>query len=99
MSSYDWADGTRTLLSDILVEAVVVIPVGATEQHGPHLPLTTDTHHLLDRAAIARMKPNAVLSPRPVPCPIGFVVKNGSRAFSRISGAIPTPVSAIDKRT
>ena len=26
-----------------------------------HLPLTTQTHHLLDRDAIARMKPNAVL--------------------------------------
>ena len=26
-----------------------------------HLPLTTDTHHLLSRDAIARMKPNAVL--------------------------------------
>jgi phosphoglycerate dehydrogenase-like enzyme len=26
-----------------------------------HLPLTTDSHHLLDREAMARMKPNAVL--------------------------------------
>jgi phosphoglycerate dehydrogenase-like enzyme len=26
-----------------------------------HLPLTPDTHHLLNRDAIARMKPNAVL--------------------------------------
>jgi phosphoglycerate dehydrogenase-like enzyme len=26
-----------------------------------HLPLTTDTHHLLDRDALARMKPTAVL--------------------------------------
>lgn len=26
-----------------LAQSVLVIPVGATEQHGPHLPLTTDT--------------------------------------------------------
>jgi creatinine amidohydrolase len=42
MSSHDWADCTRTLLSDVLPEAVVVLPVGATEQHGPHLPTGTD---------------------------------------------------------
>ncbi len=26
-----------------VADAVLVVPVGATEQHGPHLPLTTDT--------------------------------------------------------
>ena len=24
-------------------DSVLVVPLGATEQHGPHLPLTTDT--------------------------------------------------------
>jgi creatinine amidohydrolase len=35
-------------------ESVLVVPVGATEQHGPHLPLTTDTEiaeALADRLA------------------------------------------------
>jgi creatinine amidohydrolase len=42
VSSHDWASCTRALLSDILPEALVVLPVGATEQHGPHLPTGTD---------------------------------------------------------
>ena len=32
-------------------------------------------------------------SPRPVPSPLLFVVKNGSKTFSRFSGGIPSPVS------
>ena len=30
-------------LNRIAPEAVVVLPIGATEQHGPHLPVGTDT--------------------------------------------------------
>ena len=39
------AELTREELQRRLPEATVVIPIGATEQHGPHLPLTTD--HLM----------------------------------------------------
>jgi creatinine amidohydrolase len=45
-------------------ERVVVVPVGATEQHGPHLPLETDT--LLARAvaeAIVARTPESLLGP------------------------------------
>src|SRR5262245_3222917 len=34
-----WPD----LAERVSAAAVVLVPVGATEQHGPHLPLTTDT--------------------------------------------------------
>ncbi|WP_370962193.1 mycofactocin biosynthesis peptidyl-dipeptidase MftE [Amycolatopsis sp. cg9] len=44
--------------------AILAVPVGATEQHGPHLPLTTDTDialALCDRLAEAR--PDVVVAP------------------------------------
>ncbi|MGH2601792.1 MAG: creatininase family protein [Dehalococcoidia bacterium] len=33
---------TRTELGDLIGEALVVLPIGAVEQHGPHLPTGTD---------------------------------------------------------
>jgi creatinine amidohydrolase len=40
--AHRWADLDRTALSGLLPEAVTVLPVGAVEQHGPHLPTSTD---------------------------------------------------------
>ncbi|GII64037.1 creatinine amidohydrolase [Sphaerisporangium krabiense] len=37
-----WSEADRDQLRRHLPEAVVVFPVGATEQHGPHLPTSTD---------------------------------------------------------
>ena len=37
--------------------------------------------------------PYAVLSPSPVPLPVSFVVKNGSKMRACVSSSIPTPVS------
>ncbi len=34
------------------------------------------------------------LKPSPVPEPVGFVVKNGSKIFSRTSSGMPGPLSA-----
>ncbi|MEU9379825.1 creatininase family protein, partial [Streptomyces sp. NPDC048279] len=34
-------------------DALVLVPVGSTEQHGPHLPLTTDT--VIARAVAERV--------------------------------------------
>ncbi|WP_433359138.1 creatininase family protein [Streptosporangium sp. CA-115845] len=45
-----WSETDRDRLRRHLPEAVVIIPVGATEQHGPHLPTSTDT---LIAAAVA----------------------------------------------
>lgn len=45
MTILRWAETDRDLLNETLPEAVVLLPMGATEQHGPFLPTGTD--HLL----------------------------------------------------
>ena len=45
---------------DIVGPKLLVVPVGSLEQHGPHLPLDTDTR-IAD--AVARTVPNALVAP------------------------------------
>ncbi|MCC7368961.1 MAG: creatininase family protein [Chloroflexi bacterium] len=45
------AELTREELQQRMPEATVVIPIGATEQHGPHLPLLTD-HVMAETVAL-----------------------------------------------
>lgn len=42
MSVHAWADLDRSTLSELLPTALVILPVGAIEQHGDHLPSGTD---------------------------------------------------------
>jgi creatinine amidohydrolase len=42
----------------------VIIPIGSLEEHGPHLPLGTDTFHALEVARrVARLRPAVVAPP------------------------------------
>ena len=43
--------------------------------------------------------PYAVARPSPVPLPVSFVVKNGSKARVRVSSSMPVPVSVISTAT
>lgn len=64
-----WAESTRTRLTELLPDAVVGLAIGATEQHGPHLPTGTDAWMaatVLDRAAdryAARAGRTLILAP------------------------------------
>jgi creatinine amidohydrolase len=42
MTLWRWSECTREQLRWVLPEGLVVLPVGATEQHGPHLATGTD---------------------------------------------------------
>lgn len=56
-----WREQTREHLSAVLPEAVVVVPIGATEQHGPYLPTWTDALlvEAVATAAVERAQPAA----------------------------------------
>jgi len=54
---------TREEAGRLAPEAVIVVPVGATEQHGPHLPVGTDT---LAVEAFARSAASAVAGRLPI---------------------------------
>lgn len=42
MTLWRWAECTREELRAVLPDGIVVLPIGATEQHGPHLATGTD---------------------------------------------------------
>jgi mycofactocin system creatininase family protein len=44
-------------------DAILVIPFGSTEQHGPHLPLSTDTDIATAVAARVAARPDVVVAP------------------------------------
>jgi creatinine amidohydrolase len=44
MAAKSWAElSTTAFCDDALRDHIAVLPLGATEQHGPHLPVSTDT--------------------------------------------------------
>jgi creatinine amidohydrolase len=68
-----WADTDRAELARLLPDALVVLPVGATEQHGPHLPTGTDAllvttvaEAAVDQAGPAADRPLLLAPPVPV---------------------------------
>ena len=62
-----FAELTRTHLADLAPRSLAVVPLGATEQHGPHLPTGTDFFHAewvaRDAAARAATRISLVVTP------------------------------------
>jgi creatinine amidohydrolase len=57
-----WRELTRDELQQRLPEAIVVVPLGSTEQHGPHLPTWTDALivETVTTQAVERAQPDSV---------------------------------------
>jgi creatinine amidohydrolase len=54
-----WPDAERAPAATVLA-----VPIGATEQHGPHLPLSTDTEIAVALArGLADLRPDVVVAP------------------------------------
>jgi creatinine amidohydrolase len=61
----DWQDLTMPAFEDLRHSTrTVILPLGSLEEHGPHLPLGTDTFHALEVARrLARRLPVVVAPP------------------------------------
>lgn len=61
-----WDELTREELKELLPEAVVVVPTGATEQHGPYLPTGTDAMcagAVVERATAGEFERPVIVTP------------------------------------
>jgi creatinine amidohydrolase len=59
-----WGELTRDEVRGLAPDALLVLPVGSTEQHGPHLATCTDAllaAEVAERAARAATRPEAIL--------------------------------------
>ncbi|NUT55395.1 MAG: creatininase family protein, partial [Thermoleophilia bacterium] len=59
-----WDELTREELAELAPSALLVLPVGTTEQHGPHLATGTDAliaGAVAERAAAAAARPETIL--------------------------------------
>lgn len=65
MTSFEWMDLTSDDLSKLPTDTLAVQPIGAVEQHGPHLPLGTDSiiAEEVSREAIRRSSGPTLLLP------------------------------------
>ncbi len=60
----NWDELTREEISALAAEALLVLPLGTTEQHGPHLATGTDAalvRAVAERAAAAATRPEVIL--------------------------------------
>jgi mycofactocin precursor peptide peptidase len=73
---------------------MVILPVGSTEQHGPHLPLSTDTDVAVAlAAALARARPDVLVAP---PVPYGSSGEHAGFAGTLSIGAAATELLLVE---
>ncbi|MCI2423942.1 mycofactocin biosynthesis peptidyl-dipeptidase MftE [Saccharopolyspora sp. K220] len=57
------ADLTWPEIAEVAEHSVLAVPVGATEQHGPHLPFTVDTEIAVELCARLAQRRSALVAP------------------------------------
>jgi len=79
-----WSERTSPDLNDFSENDVGLVPVGATEQHGPHLPTGTDTIIAAELCrAVASATGSVILPPITVACSYGHGIElPGTLSFS-----------------
>lgn len=73
-----WADLTAAAFAELPDDLVVVLPIGAIEQHGPHLPLSVD-RDLVD-AVVSKTWPQLTDAQNVLVLPTLAVTKSGEHA-------------------
>ncbi|GAA4524823.1 creatininase family protein [Amycolatopsis samaneae] len=89
-----WAESTREELREALPDSLVVLPVGATEQHGPHLATGTDAAIVkaICRFAVVRAADSARLVLAP---PLRFGVSGHHLPFGGTLSLSPETAIAV----
>ncbi|MBI4279017.1 MAG: creatininase [Armatimonadetes bacterium] len=72
--------------------AVAILPWGATEQHGPHLPLSTDTVQVAEIARMVAARTNAVVAPA---VPYGYTSQPSSGGGPFFAGTLNLGADAM----
>jgi len=80
---------SRTLEREIARRPIVVLPVGALEAHGPHLPLSADTIQAEMTAIEAAERWKALVAP-----PISYGCCTGARRFP---GTVSVPMAELER--
>ncbi len=73
----------------IAAERMVIVPTGATEAHGPHMPTDTDTHQADHMAVRLAERVNAVVAPA-----IPYAV---SKTFEHFAGTISLSIETYQQ--
>ncbi len=88
MELMSWQDFERSVRQN----KVVILPVGALEQHGPHLPLGTDTMVVNEIANRAAKRTKSILAPS---ITYGFKPQPGSSGGNWFSGTLSLDGSTL----
>ncbi|MFK7889803.1 MAG: creatininase family protein [Granulosicoccus sp.] len=82
MRKFDWAERKATDFNDIdPSKAIAILPTAAIEQHGPHLPVGTDT--MIMQGMLERLKRNIPEDLDPYILPIQAVGKSNEHLWAR----------------